>query len=84
LWIHNTFQALSIEKQIDNGHNEIHLGLSIGTLGENLFRGFLSLGQQSCEIDMIVKGSGKCGLFEDIAKGFFGKSHGIKHQFLFN
>jgi len=37
LWIHNTFEALSIKKKIDNGHNEIHLDLSIGTLRENLF-----------------------------------------------
>jgi hypothetical protein len=37
LWIHTTFQALSMKKQIDNGHSEIHLDFSIKTLHENLF-----------------------------------------------
>jgi hypothetical protein len=43
--------------------------------------GFLSLGQQSCQIDMIVKGLGKCGLLKILQKDFLAKAMELNTNF---
>jgi len=35
---------------------------------------FLNLGNKSCQIDMIVKGLGKCGLLKTLQKDFQAKA----------